>query len=92
MPSLEVERVRRPRGDRVLSRKQGEQRRHLPSLTEVIHEAKRPMENESEVTREPSGQVTSLTRRIGGHKVTEHWVQKGQEAKGEGYANRAKAA
>ena len=50
------------------------------------------MENESKVTREPSGQVTSLTRRIGGHKVTEHWVQKGQEAKGEGYANRAKAA
>ena len=50
------------------------------------------MDNESEVTREPSRHVTSFTRLIVDHKVTENWVQKGQDAKGEGYANRAKAA
>jgi len=84
--------VSRPRGDRVLSRKQGLKGRHLPSLTEVIHWAKLPMENASEVPREPSRHVTSLTRLIVGHKVTENWVQKGQDAKGEGYEDRAKAA
>jgi len=32
--------VSQPRGDRVLSREQGWKGRHLPSLTEVIHQAK----------------------------------------------------
>ncbi len=50
------------------------------------------MENAGDVPREPSRHVTRLTRLIVGHKVTENWVQKGQDAKGEGYEDRAKAA
>jgi len=51
--------VSQPRGDRVRSREQGGKGRHLPSLTEVIHQAKLSMGNASEATGNPSSAQTS---------------------------------
>jgi hypothetical protein len=62
MPSLEVERVSQPRGDRVRSRTQGSKREASSSPDGDDPPGKLPMGNASEATREPLSHVTSETQ------------------------------